>query len=117
MTDILDKSPSLRDELSMCMPGRLTITNGVGFFELSFANPFTEMEVTKWIEQPFINLEITIREFIKSIADKEGAHSDAEYNKTLNFTKSIHYADKESHIAGITGIAHYVSKVLKNNGI
>jgi hypothetical protein len=38
-----------------------------------------------------LNINITIRELIKSVADKEGAHSDPVFDSTLLFAKLIKY--------------------------
>jgi len=115
-TEIFEKSPSLKEGLTMIMPGRLTVKNGTGFFELMFADSKTLMEISDWIEQPFLNIQITIREIIKSVGDKEGAHSDLSYNDTLLLAKKIKYLDNESHISGIIGIGDYLSSLLNYKG-
>lgn len=66
-----------------------------------------------WLDQPLFNDEITIRELIKSIRDKEGAHSDKEYNNTLKFTKSIGLIDKDIHEQYIVAVGEYVLKSLR----
>lgn len=41
-----------------------------------------------WLKQKLVDAT-TIRDFIRSVADKEGAHSDREYNKILKKTKTV----------------------------
>jgi len=66
------------------MPGQLTVsTNGNYQFELSFAQSETLMSIDDWMQQPVLSPKISVRELIKSVADKEGAHSDPDYNETL----------------------------------
>ncbi|TKJ46349.1 hypothetical protein CEE34_09040 [Candidatus Aerophobetes bacterium Ae_b3a] len=43
----------------------------------------------EWLDQGLFNINITIRQLIKSMANKEGAHSDPKYDPTLRFTKSV----------------------------
>jgi hypothetical protein len=116
-TEVLENSPTLAKGLTSIMPGKLISINGIGSFELTFARPEIEMEVQNWIEQPFFNIKITVKEIIKSVGDKEGAHSDKEYNDTLLFARTIKYIDKESHVAGIIGIGKYLSALFEEHGI
>ena len=66
------------------MPGRLTVSaNGVYGFELLFAKTTALMSIADWVQQPIFSPQITIRELIRSVADKEAVHSDPDYNETL----------------------------------
>lgn len=84
---------------------------------MTFANGWIEMEIIDWLEQPFFNQAITIREVIKSVGDKEAAHSDENYNDTLTYSMNVKYYDKDSSAAGIIGLGDYVAEILKRNGI
>jgi len=68
----------------------------------------------QWLIQPLINQNITIKEFITSVADKEGKHSDPEYNETLNLVKSISLSSSQMHPELIITIGEYVSTLLRH---
>lgn len=71
------------------------------------------LTIDEWLEQKIIDNVTTIREFIRSVADKEGAHSDKEYNDTLSKTKSVKLSEEWSLCDQfIIGIGRYLIKVL-----
>lgn len=61
-----------------------------------------------WLDQSLLNQNITIKELIRSVADKEGAHSDKRYNDTLLLTKSVKLVSEDSHKQHIIAIGEYV---------
>ena len=98
------------------MPGGLDIKSDWGYtFKLWFAKSQTLISVDEWVKQPIINLHITIFELIKSVADKEGAHSDIEYNDTLKHAKLVKYITDDSHIPVIVWIWEYIVAIIKNS--
>ena len=101
------------------MPGRLTISGAAGtsHFELMFAESMTLMGVKEWVKQPFFSPSTTIRDLIKSVADKESVHSDPVYNETLVRAKLVKYFRDESHIPGIVAIGDYLSQRLQDAGM
>lgn len=108
-TELLQGCPSLMEGLTTIMPGELrTDTNGSSRFELLFGKSGHELSVSEWIKQPFFSLQTTVEEIIKSVADKEGAHSDPRYNTTLSSAKQISYGGTESHCHGIVAIGEYL---------
>lgn len=66
-----------------------------------------------WLQQPLLNLGINIEELIRSVADKEGAHSDPDYNATLKFTRKAKVINDSSHSHYIIAIGEYVSSQLR----
>ncbi len=112
---LFEKNPSLLEGLVNFMPGTLsTMNKTIPIFNLSFAEGWEQMNVSDWADQIFFKEKITIRELIKSVADKEGAHSDENYNDTLIHCKSWSFNNTESHILGIYAISKYVLAVFKN---
>lgn len=73
-------------------------------------SPLIELE--EWLEQPFLSQKVTIREFVKSAAEKEGAHSDKNFNDTLLLTYGLCFLDEPLHKALLVGIAEYVIRVI-----
>lgn len=55
----------------------------------------------------FFKEGISIRELIKSVADKEAAHADRKYNDTLLHCKNWTFNDVECHILGIYALAKF----------
>lgn len=77
------------------------------------------ISLNEWLEQPLFNKKITIRELIKSIADKEGAHSDNHYGETLTISKSVFVGNENPHGIVIIAIGEYClgvfEKAIENN--
>jgi hypothetical protein len=71
------------------------------------------IELEEWLDQNLLNPEITIRELIRSVADKEAVHSDPDYNETLKSMKSFTLNREEIHIKYIVAIGEYVLKLIK----
>jgi hypothetical protein len=104
--------------MEFMMPGQLTVKRATGtyHFELTFAGPDKLMEPREWVRQPFLSPSITIWELIKSVADKEGAHSDPDYNDTLVQAKMVKYVKDDSHIPAIVALGDYLMKWLRDSG-
>ena len=117
-TELLETMPSLADGMVMMMPGRLHVSpDGSSTFELTFAKSGEMMSASEWINQPFFSPNITIWELVKSVADKEAAHSDPDFNDTLVSAKLVKYVDKESHIPAIVAIGDYLCRWLHDSGL
>jgi hypothetical protein len=95
------------------MPGRLSVVNGKTTFILLFSKNKELMNLDEWLDQIFFKEKITIRELIKSVANKEAAHADINYNKTLTHCKSWLYNDVECHIFGIYGITRFIKDLVE----
>ncbi len=68
----------------------------------------------QWLNQPLISKRVTLREFIKSIADKEGKHLDKEYDSTLQLVRHVNIANKKYHPELIVTIGEYVAGLLQH---
>jgi hypothetical protein len=116
-TQVLEGCPTLADGLEVMMPGRLCVSaSGDSYFELLFAKSTELMAVEDWIQQPFFSPSITVRDLIKSVADKEGAHSDPDFNETLIRSKLVKYAHNESHMIAVIAIGEYLLKWIRDSG-
>lgn len=105
---------SIKDGLVFQMPGMVRFDGKGGSKIIKLFDESREpIELTEWLEQDFFNQNITIRGLIKSVADKLSAHSDPNYNDTLNFTRSIKLVNEDIHIKFIIGIGEYVLKLIK----
>ncbi len=113
-TKNLENTPSLLKGLQHLMPGRLEVINQkIPVFTLLFSNEKKQMPLGDWVNQIFFKEEITIWKLIRSVADKEAAHSDENYNDTLLHCKSWSFNQTESHILGIYAISRYVLAVFR----
>jgi hypothetical protein len=116
-TQVLEGCPSLAEGLEVMMPGQLTVSrDGTYDFELVFAQPTALVGPTEWVGQPFLSPSITVWELIKSVADKEGAHSDRDYNETLVRAKMVKYVRDDSHIPAVVALGRYLTKWLRDSG-
>jgi hypothetical protein len=77
-----------------------------------------ELPLEAWRNQALLNSAITIRDLIRSVADKEAQHSDPQLNDTLKLSKSIHLggtARVDSEF--IAAIGHYITEELVVRGL
>lgn len=73
-----------------------------------------ELELKDWLCQNILNEEITIGELIKSVADKEAAHSDDYYNETLIITNNVCISkDVALHADFIWIVGKYIFNILE----
>lgn len=104
-TYLFEKTPSLKQGHTYGMPGSISSN---GKFQLSFAPDKSKLPLDEWIRQPFFNEKMTVYEVIKSVADKEGAHPDENYNEVLELGYFVRYFSTPSHFQCIVGIASYL---------
>ena len=83
--------PSWIDEhTTLCIPARIEMGGRTrGVISRLFTEQSIPLALAAWREQPLLSRAITIRELIKSVADKEAAHSDLGLNSTLVLAKSV----------------------------
>lgn len=109
LTGLLERCPTLAAKLDNHIPGSLTRdASGRAVFRLLFDEAKERLSLREWIQQPCFNATITIQELIKSVADKEGAHADPDYNATLKHTRRWKLIHDESHAMVVCGIAKYL---------
>ena len=105
---------SMKEGLVFQMPAMVHFDGkGGSRIEVLFDERKQPIALEEWLDQDLFNKDITIRELIKSVANKEGAHSDPDYNKALKFTKSVKVVDKDIHIEFIVAIGEYILKTIK----
>lgn len=69
------------------IPGRMSF-NGRGGSKIQLFNELApSLILDEWLQQKLFDYSTTIKDFIRSVADKEGAHSDKTYNAILSKTK------------------------------
>jgi hypothetical protein len=68
--------------------------------------------LNEWLSQDLFNKHITIQELIRSVADKESAHADKQFNDTLHFTRSIKLVTEDLHKQHIIAIGEYILEML-----
>jgi len=113
-TEQIEQVPSPRLMPSYFTSTVLFITDQVTRSTLRLARSGARLGVEAWLEQPFMTPQITIREFIRSVADKEGAHADPSANDTLQLAGSIHYGADQSQAHEIAAIAEYIAEFVRN---
>jgi hypothetical protein len=108
-TELFGNNPNPLVGLQNFMPGRLVFYEGkLPTFNLLFSQKQEKIELNPWVDQMFFKEGISIRELIKSVADKEAAHADKNYNDTLMHCKSWTFNDVECHILGIYALAKFI---------
>jgi len=61
-----------------------------------------------WIDQPLFSKDFTLKDLIKLVRNKEGAHSDPKAPKKLKITKKLFIEDDDIAKIYITKIGEYV---------
>lgn len=107
-TELFGNNPNLLVGLMNFMPGRLSPNGKSVIFTLSISSKREKIGLEAWLDQMFFKEGICIREFIKSIAEKEAAHADKNDNSTLLHCKSWKFNDVGCHTLGIYGIARFI---------
>ena len=108
-TELFENNPGLLDGLQNFMPGRLIFPQGkLPIFNLSFSQKKEKINLRLWVNQMFFKEKISIYELIKSVADKEAAHADKNYNDTLLHCKNWTFNDVGCHILGVYALARFI---------
>lgn len=72
------------------------------------------LDLNDWLQQPLFNQQITIIEYLRSLADKDGgAHLDTTMNSTLALASSVFMGMENMKAVFIVAIAEYILSVLK----
>ena len=104
-------SQSMIDEDTVLyIPGLMSFDGkGGSEMEILFNESGPMLPMQAWLDQRLFSSSMTLREFIRSVADKEGAHADKVPNDTLKLTKSVLFPGDETLAAkSIIAIARYV---------
>lgn len=97
--------------LTFMMPSHVVGVGGNHYVERMFDENLDKIALNDWLSQPLFNREITLREFIRSVADKESIHSDRNYNDTLLKVRSYKLFDS-FHQKHIIAIGEYMIKIM-----
>lgn len=92
------------------IPSRMSFDGrGSSEMEMLFNESGPTLPVSEWLDQRLFSYKMTLRDFIRSVADKEGAHADKEPNDALKLTKSVFFPGDETLAAkAIIAIARYL---------
>ena len=101
------------EHTTMYIPGQISFDGrGGGSLSQLFNENAPSLILDEWLEQKLFDFTTTIRTFIRSVADKEGAHSDPAYNKVLGKTKSVILANDVLTAQAILSMGRHVVKTL-----
>ena len=95
------------------IPGQMKF-DGRGGSTIStlFNESAPSLPLDEWLQQKMFDISTTIKDFIRSVADKEGAHADKSYNAILGKTKSVVLSDDTLAAKTIMTIGRHLIKVL-----
>jgi len=94
------------------VPAEIHFTDGKARIVRVFHEGRSPLPLETWLDQPFLNAETTLRVFIRSVADKEGAHADPEFNAAILASKQVRLGVEELLGVLIVAVGEYVLKVL-----
>lgn len=93
--------------------------NGKGDYKIInlFDESKTKIDLPSWLKQTLMisHGEITIEQLIKSIADKEGAHADDNYNKTIHQIKFMKVGKQDTRGYYVAAIGEYILNEIDKN--
>jgi len=95
-------------------PGMTRVKNGKFYPVYVFDERAVPILREEWLNQPYISGKITIKELLKSVRNKEGAHSDEKYDDTLAKTRFFMIAGIPINVIGIASIGEYVVKRIRS---
>ena len=95
------------------IPGRMSF-DGKGGSNMSelFNDSAPSLPVEAWLEQKLFDYTTTVKSFIRSVADKEAAHSDKSYNPVLAKTKSVALANNALVATTILSMGRFIVRTL-----
>jgi hypothetical protein len=109
----LNAPPDVDDAVIFQKPGFVECDGTGGYRVLGlFDEHRAPMDLSDWLAQPLLSKTVTIREFIRSVADKEGAHSDKNYNATLHLARSVNILNDPIHKSFVIAVAEYIVRVV-----
>jgi len=110
---LLGNQNRIDEHTVLYIPGQMNFNGRVGS---SLSQLFNEsapsLLLDEWLQQKLFDFTTTIKDFIRSVADKEGAHSDKSYNTVLRKTKSVVLSDDALTAKAILAMSLYVVKAL-----
>ena len=83
-----------------------------GFLSSYFDESKEPIPLALWRDQQLVHQSITIRSLIKSVADKEAAHSDRDSNNTLDLMNFFQFGGAKAGAEILTTIGHYIVRRL-----
>jgi len=95
-------------------PGKIRVKNGKFYPIYVFDERAVPILRKEWLNQPYISGKITIKELLKSVRNKEGAHSDEKYDETLVKTRFFMIAGISIDVIGIASIGEYIVKRIRS---
>lgn len=116
-TERFEKGPPCLRELTLFSSSILLVTSTVTRCTLELAESGAWMALDDRLQQCFLSPQISVKDFIRSVADKEGAHADPAPNATLAFNASISYGGEVSHAHEIAVIGKYIADFVRNQDL
>ena len=83
-----------------------------GFLSSYFDESKELISLALWRDQQLVHQSVTILSLIRSVADKEAAHSDRDSNKTLDLMRFFQFGGAKAGAEILTTIGHYILRKL-----
>lgn len=97
-----------RYEFNFVLPGLIDVRKNRIRILTIFDETKTPIKFKYWIDQPLFSKDFTLRNFIKLVRNKEGAHSDPKIPNKLQITKKFFINDDDITKIYINKIGEYV---------
>lgn len=86
-----------------------TFANGEAEINQLFNHFEDSLFLAEWLNQKVFHKTITLKEIIKSVADKEGVHADTDGNDVLSFINRNKFGNRPFSSTTIIAIARYIT--------
>lgn len=110
---MVERIPSLRGGPVFSLPGQVTVSSAGTQLGTLFPAGAKRVPLSKWRREPFLAADITVYDFVKSVADREGAHADDEYDETLKRLVQIKLGDESARAHIVVSVGRYLLNELE----
>ncbi|MBI5302474.1 MAG: hypothetical protein HY868_10075 [Chloroflexi bacterium] len=103
---------SFSDDIVFQQPFQVYVGEDGARITQLFNEQLTPIPLEEWLDQPIFKKWMTVRELIRSVADKESVHSDMAYNETLEFTRSSYLNGEVIHQELLACMGEYILRMI-----
>jgi len=103
---------SLKEGLVMSMPLLSNYDGKGGMIATLSLNRSCFVSKEEWLNQDLVNKDMTVGKFIRSISDKEGAHSDTTIDEYIKKINMFVIGNEDTYKYLIVAIGEYIANVI-----
>lgn len=110
---MIERSPGLANGLQVSIYGPITISGTGVKMSPDFAAGGKRIPLSIWRREPFLAADISVYQLVRSVADKEAAHADDEYDAILKRLARIRLGDEVARAHIVVSVGRYLLSELE----